>query len=139
MTYNVQVHAMLLNEIEMLGNLEHHFNLVRMLSSCTTNLITKENIWLVIEYCQLGDMKQFLIKNKNQFLDGHENCSTNRRLFVKWSYHIAKGMQHLAQHHIMHGDLAARNVLINECVRNGETHFIAKVSDFDVLKNDLVS
>ena len=39
-------------------------------------------------------------------------------------------MQHLAQHHIMHGDLAARNVLINEFVHNGETHFIAKVSDF---------
>ena len=39
-------------------------------------------------------------------------------------------MQHLAQHHIMHGDLAARNVLINECIHDGETHFIAKVSDF---------
>ena len=126
---NSMGYAMLLNEIELLGNLEQHFNVVRMLLSCTTDLITKENIWLVIEYCRLGDMKQFLIKNKNQFLDGHENCSTNRRLFVKWSYHIAKGMQHLAQHNIMHGDLAARNILISEFVDNGETHLVAKLSD----------
>ena len=122
--------AMLLNEIELLSKLQPHLNVVRMLGSCTTNLITKENIWLVLEYCQCGDLKQFLRKNKNEFVMGYRHGSINRRLLIKWCYHIAKGMQHVAQHHIMHGDLAARNVLINECVHNGETHFIAKVSDF---------
>ena len=122
--------AMLLNEIELLSKLQPHLNVVRMLGSCTTNLITKENVWLVLEYCQCGDLKQFLRKNKNEFVMGYRHGSINRRLLIKWCYHIAKGMQHVAQHHIMHGDLAARNVLINEFVHNGETHFIAKVSDF---------
>ena len=122
--------TMLLNEIELLSKLHPHLNVVRMLGSCTTNMITKENVWLVLEYCQRGDLKQFLKANKNEFLLGYQHGSINRRFFIKWCYHIARGMQHLARHQIMHGDLAARNVLIKECIHDGETHFIAKVSDF---------
>ena len=34
------------------------------------------------------------------------------RTLIQWSYDIAKGMQYLANNHILHGDLAARNILI---------------------------
>ena len=34
------------------------------------------------------------------------------RTLIQWIYDIAKGMQYLASNHIMHGDLAARNILI---------------------------
>ena len=122
--------TMLLNEIELLSNLQHHFNVVRMLGAYTTNLITKEKVWLILEYCQGGDLKQLLMKHKNEFLDGYRNSWIKRRNLLKWSYQVAKGMQYLAQHRIMHGDLAARNILINECVYNGATHLIAKVSGF---------
>ena len=54
--------TMLLNEIELLGNLQYHFNLIRMLGAYTTNLITKDKVWLVLEYCQGGDLKQLLMK-----------------------------------------------------------------------------
>ena len=68
----------------------------------------------------LGDMKTFLIENEKTFL---KNMSTeskldnnteelNSRLLLQWSHNIAKGMKYLSRKHIMHGDLAARNILI---------------------------
>ena len=61
-------------------------------------------------------MKSFLIKYEQDIL--HENekyggqINMNSRLLIHLSYDIAKGMKYLSRKHIMHGDLAARNVLI---------------------------
>ena len=63
-------------------------------------------------------MKTFLIKNEASFLDemkgsnGDSTSNFNSRLLVQWAYNIAKGMRYLSRKHIMHGDLAARNILI---------------------------
>ena len=63
-------------------------------------------------------MKTFLIENEASFLDkmkgsnGDSNSKLNSRLLVQWAYNIAKGMRYLSRKHIMHGDLAARNILI---------------------------
>ena len=120
-------------------------NIVNMVAACTNNLLSKENIWLVIEYCSHGDLKQFLIKNKHNFHDikstprdfncSERNSSISLRVFLEWCHQIAKGMQYLASHHIMHGDLAARNILIYESIYNTETHLIAKVGDFGLSKS----
>ena len=65
-----------------------------------------------------GDMKTFLIKNEASLLDemkgsnGDSSSNLNSRLLVQWAYNIAKGMRYLSRKHIMHGDLAARNILI---------------------------
>ena len=64
----------------------------------------------------LGDMKTFLIQNEASLLDT-TNKSTgttdlDSRLLIQWAYNIAKGMRYLSRKHIMHGDLAARNILI---------------------------
>ena len=63
-------------------------------------------------------MKTFLIKNEASLLDemkgsnGDSSPDLNSRLLVQWAYNIAKGMRYLSRKHIMHGDLAARNILI---------------------------
>ena len=61
-------------------------------------------------------MKKFLIERENDFDDEvdveKESQHLSSRLLIKWAFHIAKGMQYLARMHIMHGDLAARNILI---------------------------
>ena len=62
-------------------------------------------------------MKTFLIKNEAALLDGDKSTnrdtpSLNSRLLIQWAYNIAKGMRYLSRKHIMHGDLAARNILI---------------------------
>ena len=61
-------------------------------------------------------MKKFLIKHEKELKeDSSENGrrhTPNNRLLINWAFDIAKGMQYLARMHIMHGDLAARNILI---------------------------
>ena len=61
-------------------------------------------------------MKKFLIKHEKELKqDSSEKCgrqAPNNRLLINWAFDIAKGMQYLARMHIMHGDLAARNILI---------------------------
>lgn len=47
---------------------------------------------------------------------------TTHQLY-RWCYHIASGMDYLRIRHVLHGDLAARNVLLTS--RN-----VAKVGDF---------
>ena len=59
----------------------------------------------------------------------------NSRLFLGWAYDIAKGMEHLSKNAIMHGDLAARNILISRQHCNNESGLVAKVADFGLAKN----
>lgn len=58
----------------------------------------------------------------------HPLLSPSCRLFLKWSHSIAKGMHYLSSKRIMHGDLAARNILIGD-------NLVAKVSDFGLSKS----
>ena len=124
-------------EIKVLDKLEYHLNLVNMVGACTTEFKSGK-IWLLLEYCPHGDMKNFLLRNRDIISQGlhcqrvpHENL--NIRLFLKWSHSICKGMEYLASKNIMHGDLAARNILITNS-NNGENH-LAKIADFGLSKN----
>ncbi|XP_065210979.1 vascular endothelial growth factor receptor 1-like [Planococcus citri] len=47
---------------------------------------------------------------------------------IRWSFHVARGMEYLASRKILHGDLAARNILLAE----GN---IAKICDFGLAKS----
>ena len=71
----------------------------------------------------IGDMKSFLIKYERDILhDNEKYCgqiNMSSRLLIQLSYDIAKGMKYLSRKHIMHGDLAARNILIGgKCFEN---------------------
>ena len=61
-------------------------------------------------------MKTFLIQNEQELSNSMDASYTigdlDSRLLVQWAYNIAKGMKYLSRKHIMHGDLAARNILI---------------------------
>ena len=71
-------------------------------------------------------MKSFLIKHKHDIL--HENekydgiSNLDSRLLIQLSYDIAMGMRCLSRKQVMHGDLAARNILIG-----------GKISDLSIL------
>ena len=67
-------------------------------------------------------MKSFLIENEQEFLSSMKGyiklkelpkIDLDSRLLIQWAYDIAKGMKYLSRKHIMHGDLAARNILIS--------------------------
>ena len=131
-----QVYAMIC-EIKVMDKLEFHLNLVNMLGACTTELKSGK-IWLLLEYCPHGDMKHFLLQNRDVIYQGlhyhrvpHEIL--NIRLFINWSHGICKGMEYLASKNIMHGDLAARNILITKL--NHDESYLAKIADFGLSKS----
>jgi serine/threonine protein kinase len=106
-----------------------------MVGACTTEL-KNGKIWLLLEHCPHGDMKHFLHKNRDVIIKGLDrevpHKSLNIRLFIKWAHGVAKGMEYLSSKNIMHGDLAARNILITNCHK--DENYLAKVCDFGLSK-----
>ena len=125
-------------EIKILSNLDLHCNLVNMLGSHTTKIKETGEMWLLLEFCDWGDLKKVLCVNRkvieSSFIkeDSKKN-GFNTRVLINWAFHIAKGMEYLANKRIMHGDLAARNVLITCEDKQGEK-LVAKVCDFGLSK-----
>ena len=128
-----QVYA-LMCEIKVLEKIDMHPNVVNMIGACTTGHNTGR-IWLLLECCPCGDMKHFLDKNRDVFeqdlLNQTPHKSLNMRLIIIWGYGIAKGMDYLSSKKIMHGDLAARNILIST---SDQENYLAKVTDFGLSK-----
>ena len=73
-----------------------------------------------------------MIKHEKELKeDSSEQCrrlTPNNRLLINWAFDIAKGMQYLARMHIMHGDLAARNILIQK----GKIKYLQLQFDTDI-------
>ena len=120
-------------EIKVMYHVNPHLNLVSMLGACTSELEKEGKIWLLLEFCKYGDLKNYLMKNKNRILNGKESDPINNRCILKWAHDIANGMKYLAENHVMHGDLAARNILMHENLLEGSCPF-AKVADFGLSK-----
>uniref|UniRef100_A0A8C8D273 Protein tyrosine kinase 7 (inactive) n=1 Tax=Oncorhynchus tshawytscha TaxID=74940 RepID=A0A8C8D273_ONCTS len=94
-------------EIEMFGKLGHP-NLVRLLGMCRE----AEPHYLILEYAELGDLKQYLkmSKNKEEKPKSH-HLSTKQKVGV--CLQVARGMEHLSNQRFVHKDLATRNCLIS--------------------------
>ena len=122
----------IIGEMKIMSNLKMHPNLVNLLGACRTELYLNE-LYLLLEYCPYGDLKTFLVDNRSKFgsclknIPGHLDSMYNSRLLFNWCYSIAKGLEYLSSASIMHGDLAARNILIGD-------NYVAKVSDFGLSK-----
>ena len=101
--------------VDLLESLDPHLNLVNMIGSCETGLNERnKRTWLFLEFCQHGNLKTYLIKNKDQLICDQDTDPSNYRCLVLWSFEIAKGMQFLAERNIIHGDLSASNILLHE-------------------------
>ena len=126
-----QLHS-LMCEIKVLDKLDMQLNLVNMVGACTTQFRTGQ-VWLLLEFCPHGSLKSFLRKEKKNIILSLQNRSPIKglddRLFIKWAHSIAKGMDYLVSKRIMHGDLAARNILIGSSEGSTE-NYVAKIGDF---------
>ena len=120
-------------EIKIMSHVNPHLNLVSMIGACTSELAEHGKMWLLLEFCRHGDLRNYVIENKEQILSGKGGSTINDRCLIQWAYHIANGMQYLATNNIMHGDLAARNILMDDGPF-GSGCPVAKVSDFGLSK-----
>ena len=123
----------ILVEIKIMGNVNPHLNMVSMIGACTSELKEHGKAWILLEFCAYGDLKNYLIQNKEQILCGEENDPINNRCLIKWTHDIASGMKFLAENQVMHGDLAARNILLDEDLLQPGCP-VAKVADFGLSK-----
>ena len=87
--------------------LDHHLNLEIVVGSCTIDYRKEGQMFLVLEYCVFGDLKNFLMNNTEKILQGKRSDDITIRSLILWDYDISKGMQFLQGSQIMHGDLAA--------------------------------
>ena len=108
-------------------------NLVSMIGSCNSELKSEGKLYLLIEFCEHGDLQKYLKEHKTGILSGKEHDEINIKCLLKWLCDVAKGMQYLEENHIMHGDLAARNILLGENLINTQVP-LAKVADFGLAK-----
>ncbi|XP_060943606.1 inactive tyrosine-protein kinase 7-like isoform X1 [Limanda limanda] len=93
-------------EAEMFAKLSHP-NVVRLLGLCRE----AEPHYMILEYYDLGDLKQFLRISKNK--DDKIKSPISTKTKVSICAQVAHGMEHLSNHRFVHKDLAARNCLIN--------------------------
>lgn len=92
---------------------------------------------VICEYAPKGTLYQFLrnchISGRQDYLS-NGNCSKTSFMLspselLTFALQIAKGMQHLALMRCVHGDLAARNVLVGD----GN---VMKISGFGLVQHD---
>ena len=105
--------ADLIKEAAVMGQVGYHANVVSLIGVVTRG----DPLIVVVSYCEHGDLESAL---KKAAADG--TPFTEKRK-LQMCHEVACGMAHLAQCHVIHRDLASRNVLltsVNSC----------KVADF---------
>uniref|UniRef100_A0AAZ3Q7R5 Protein tyrosine kinase 7 (inactive) n=1 Tax=Oncorhynchus tshawytscha TaxID=74940 RepID=A0AAZ3Q7R5_ONCTS len=105
-TRDETLHLEFRREVEMFGKLGHP-NLVCLLGMCRE----AEPHYLILEYAELGDLKQYLKMSKNEEKPKSHHLSTKQKVGV--CLQVARGMEHLSNQRFVHKDLATRNCLIS--------------------------
>ncbi|XP_078667527.1 uncharacterized protein LOC144909366, partial [Branchiostoma floridae x Branchiostoma belcheri] len=109
-----------IQEIDTTITLRQHINLLGLVGCCTLS----HPPYLVTEYMPYGDLKSFLLKCRK--LDERLQDSMydfDEMKIYQVARQIANGMIHISQAGYVHGDLAARNVLVGE-------DLVVKIADF---------
>ncbi|XP_018415115.1 PREDICTED: tyrosine-protein kinase Srms [Nanorana parkeri] len=100
-----------------------HRNLIRLLAVCSIG----EPVYLVTELMTKGNLQDYLKGTEGKRLKYPE--------FIYIICQVADGMEYLEKKHVVHRDLATRNVLVGD-------NLICKIADFGLarlLKDDLYS
>ncbi|NP_001083315.1 protein tyrosine kinase 7 (inactive) L homeolog precursor [Xenopus laevis] len=92
-------------ELDMFSKL-NHANVVRLVGQCRE----AEPHYMVLEYIDLGDLKQFLRISRSREEKPKPLSSKHK---VSLCTQVALGMEHLSNSRFVHKDLAARNCLVS--------------------------
>ncbi|XP_035687810.1 fibroblast growth factor receptor-like [Branchiostoma floridae] len=109
-----------IREIDTTINLRQHVNLLGLIGCCTVS----RPPYLLTEYMPYGDLKHFLLKCRKpeeRLRDSMYNFTEMKVYQV--ARQIASGMIFIAQAGYIHGDLAARNILVGK-------KLLVKIADF---------
>ena len=115
-------------EISIMSRLKYHPNLVNLIGSLS---VDDHKEWLVIEFCDFGDLKNYLRDHIKSLISANDDSNMNSRWLLRWAYEITVGMRYLEEEEgIVHGDLAARNIMMQSNSHTLGGCPVAKVADF---------
>ncbi|XP_019624232.1 PREDICTED: tyrosine-protein kinase SRK3-like [Branchiostoma belcheri] len=106
-----------MQEVDTTITLRGHINLLGLVGCCTMS----HPPYLVTEYMLYGDLKNFLLKCRKRLQDSMFDFDDIKIYQV--ARQIANGMTYISQAGYVHGDLAARNVLVGK-------DLVVKIADF---------
>ncbi|XP_070542316.1 fibroblast growth factor receptor-like [Ptychodera flava] len=116
----------MIREITILQEIGQHPNILGILGCCTID----DPYFLITEYMQYGDLLHFLWRSrKKEYQNEDSMYELSEKSFYQIARQIARGMVFLSENKYVHGDLAARNVLVGE-------DLLIKITDFG-LANDV--
>lgn len=131
----------LITELKIMIHMGKHLNVLNLMGAITTN-IENRDLMVINEYCEHGNILDFLQKYRDRFtcqlrqgeldvsitkpVDGDEMWVITSDL-INWGYQVACGMEYLASRKVVHGDLAARNILLSKLN-------IVKICDFGLAR-----
>lgn len=98
------------NEVDLMKKLDHP-NILKLYDVVKTN----GSIYLILEYCNCGDLSNYIQKDTNNSHD------------FKYFNQIFKGLEYLYRNRILHRDIKPHNILIKDG--------IIKISDFGFAKS----
>ncbi|XP_050417754.2 fibroblast growth factor receptor 2 [Patella vulgata] len=119
------------NELMIVKKIPAHHNVVSFLGR--TPAEGSNSALMIMEYVPGGDLLTYLrkLRTPKQVNTPSTEPSIHSQLspkeLLRFSHQIAKGMVHIASLHIVHRDVAARNILIGE-------NNICKISDFGLAR-----
>ena len=94
-----------MREVEMMKRLGFHPNVLNV-----SGIITSPNFCLISPFCRYGSLESFLqIGKKNT-----EIIARPEKLLLRMTRDAAAGVQHLHLEHVIHRDIALRNVLVGD-------------------------
>lgn len=112
----------ILKEIEIMKRVNEHPNVIKFLNTC----VEPTKVLLIMEYAENGTLQSYLRKCRYT-KDVVGGDSVTSKELVKYSYHVAEGMNYIASKGIVHRDLATRNVLLSK-------NNVCKIADFGLAR-----
>ncbi|CAL8132864.1 unnamed protein product [Orchesella dallaii] len=120
----------ILCEIKLMSFIGEHPNVLQLVAACTFE-IRRGNVYVFTEFCSNGSLQSFL-KLQAAILEAG-NCTKPTLYeiilrFCRFGREIAEGMKYIGSKKVVHGDLSARNILLDE-------NLVCKISDFGLSTN----
>lgn len=112
----------LLSEVSVLTALGKHSHVIEYLGIHRV----ERRFYMIFEYAENGDLKKLLDQHRKNVRRA-DMFLLNQNFKLKLAYQIASGMEYVSGLGIVHKDLAARNILLDE-------NLCVKVSDFGCCK-----
>ncbi|XP_070549483.1 fibroblast growth factor receptor 4-like [Ptychodera flava] len=105
----------LTGELELLKTIGRHKNILSLVGYCTKT----EPTYLLLDYMALGNLQKYLRDFRKSNADNYTNAegkspSLSSSDLISFAGQIASAMVYLSSEKVIHGDLAARNVMLND-------------------------